>query len=241
MSTADSRQEIPAALLLVLTAWSLLAAQALLAPGLGRGAAVLISFAAVTALVLASRRRGAGPATGRAAGLAGVAAFAGFASYPLWILLIGAAGAALGLRPTPPPARPSDPLLLVATLGLAPVFEEVLYRERLLLALRSRIGAGLAVAISSLLFALPHLEPWSVLGTSLVGLALGALMLAGRSLALCIGLHAGLNLAAVVCGIPPVRWVLPEPLALLTGAGALGLGLLTARRARPAVIPSVQH
>ena len=205
MSTAGSRQEIPTALLLVLTAWSLLATQAPLAPRLGRGAAVLVSFAAVTALVLASRRRNAAKLTGRAAGMAALAALAGFASYPLWILLIGAAGTALGLRPIPPPARPSDPLLLVATLGLAPVFEEVLYRERLLLALRSRIGAVPAVAISSLFFALPHLEPWFLLATSLVGVALGALMLAGRSLALCIGLHAGLNLAAVAFGIPFVQ------------------------------------
>jgi membrane protease YdiL (CAAX protease family) len=155
--------------------------------------------------VLTSRRRDAPRATGRAGGLAALGAVAGFASYPAWILLIGAAGAALGLRPTPPPARPSDPLLLVATLGLAPIFEEVLYRERLLLALRSRIPAVLAVAISSLLFALPHLEPWSMLATSLVGLALGALMLARRSLALCIGLHAGLNLAAFLFGIPSVQ------------------------------------
>jgi membrane protease YdiL (CAAX protease family) len=205
MSTADPRQDIPTALLLVLTAWSLLATQALLAPRLGRGAAVLLSFAAVTGLVLASRRSDAPKATGRATGVAALAALAGFASYPLWILLIGAAGAALGLRPIPPPARSSDPLLLVATLALAPVFEEMLYRERLLLALRSRIGPGLSVAISSLLFALPHLEPWSVLATSLVGLALGALMLARRSLAICIGLHAGLNLAAVLCGIPSVQ------------------------------------
>src|SRR5262245_10524852 len=132
MSTDDPQQDIPAALLLVLTAWSLLATQALLAPRLGRGAAVLLSFAAVTGLVLASRRRDANRTTRCAAGLASLGAVAGFASYPVWIVLIGAAGAAVGLRPIPPPAQTSDPLLLVATLGLAPVFEEVLYRERLL-------------------------------------------------------------------------------------------------------------
>ena len=241
MSIASSRQPILPALLLVLTAWSLLATQALLAPHLGRGAAVLLSFAAVTALVIATRRSQGDRAPGRAAGLAALAALAGFASYPLWIPLIGAVGVMLGLRPAPPPPRPDDPLLLVATLGLAPVFEELLYRERLLLALRSRIGGGLAVAISSLLFALPHLEAWSVLATSLVGLALGALMLAGGSVALCIGLHAGLNLAAVVCGIPPARWLLPEWLAWLGGVGTLAVGLLAARRGRPGVIASDRH
>ena len=232
MSIPSARQEILPALLLVLTAWSLLATQALLAPHLGRAGAVLLSFAAVTVLVVATRRRKKVRTAGHAAGLAALAALAGFASYPVWIPLIGVIGVALGLRPVPPPSRPDDPLLLVAVLGLAPVFEELLYRERLLLALRSRIGAGFAVAISSLLFALPHLEAWSVLATSLVGLVLGALMLAGGSVALCIGLHAGLNLAAVVCGIPPARLALPEPLALLCGAGVLSLGVLAARRGR---------
>jgi membrane protease YdiL (CAAX protease family) len=241
MSIASSRQQILPALLLVLTAWSLLATQALLAPRLGRGAAVILSFAAVTALVIATRRSEGDRAPGRAACLAALAALAGFASYPLWIPLIGAVGALLGLRPVPPPPHPDDPLLLVATLALAPVFEELLYRERLLLALRGRIGGGLAVAISSLLFALPHLEAWSVLATSLVGLALGALMLAGGSVALCIGLHAGLNLAAVVCGIPPVRWFLPERLAFVTGVGVLAAGLLAARRGRPGVIATDEH
>ena len=237
MRTAGSRQEIPTALLLVLTAWSLLATQALLAPRLGRGAAVLLSFAAVTALVLASRRRDGDRATGRAAGLAALAALAGFASYPVWIPLIGAAGVALGLRPMPPPPRPDDPLLLVATLGLAPVFEELLYRERLLLALRSRIGAGLAVAISSLLFALPHLEAWSVLATSLVGLALGALMLAG---ALGRALHRPARGAQPRGGRCAASrrpaWVLPEPLAL---AGRRGSA--RPRAARRAARSSCRH
>jgi membrane protease YdiL (CAAX protease family) len=241
MSIASSRQEILPALLLVLTAWSLLATQALLAPRLGRGAAVFLSFAAVTALVVATRRRESDRAPGRAAGLAAIGALAGFASYPVWIAIIGAVGSLLGLRPVPPPPRTDDPLLLVAILGLAPVFEELLYRERLLLALRGRLGRAVAVAISSLLFALPHLEAWSVLATGLVGLALGALMLAGGSVALCIGLHAGLNLAAVVCGIPPARWVLPESLALLGGVGAIAVGLLAARREPSGVIASVGH
>jgi membrane protease YdiL (CAAX protease family) len=241
VSLPTSRNEILPALLLVLTAWSLLAAQALLAPRFGRGAAVAISFAAVTALVLATRRREADRAPGRAAGRAALAALAGFASYPLWIPLIGALGIGLGLRPAAPPQRPDDPLLLFATLGLAPVFEELLYRERLLLALRAHVGAGAAVAISSLLFAIPHLDAWAVLATSLVGLALGGLMLAGGSVALCIGLHAGLNLAAAVCGIPPSRLVLPAPLALLGGATFLAAGLLAARRNRSGALASAGH
>jgi len=236
-----TRPELLPALLLVLTAWSLLATQALLAPHVGRPAAVLLSFSAVTALVIATRRRERSRTTRRAVALAALGALAGFMSYPVWISLIGGIGVVLGLRPVPPPARPDDPLLLVAVLGLAPVFEELLYRERWLLALRARIGGGFAVAISSLCFALPHLEPWSMLATGLVGLALGGLMLAGRSVALCIGLHAGLNLAAVVCGVPPTRLVLPGALALLGGAGILGVGLLAARQGCSGVVATDGH
>jgi len=236
-----ARRELLPALLLVLTAWSLLATQALLAPRVGRPAAVLLSFVAVTALVIVTRRRERKRTARRAVALAALGALAGFVSYPVWISLIGSIGAALGLRPVPPPPRPDDPLLLVAVLGFAPVFEELLYRERWLLALRARIGGGFAVAISSLCFALPHLEPWSMLATGIVGLALGGLMLAGRSVALCIGLHAGLNLAAVVCGIPPARLVVPAALAFVGGAGILGLGLRAARQADFEVVATHGH
>jgi membrane protease YdiL (CAAX protease family) len=241
MPTVRSRREILPALLLLLTAWSLLATQALLATLVGGGAAVLLSFAAVTALVVATRPRSQGRTSARALALAALGALAGFASYPAWIPPIVAAGSVLGLRPLAPPPRPDDPLLLVAMLGFAPVFEELLYRERLLLALRARLGSGLAIAVSSLAFALPHLEPWAVLATGLVGIALGAVMLAGGSVALCIGLHAGLNLAAIACGLPPARPVLPESLALLAGAGILGVGLFAARRNQPRANASDRH
>jgi membrane protease YdiL (CAAX protease family) len=241
MSSPSTHPQISPALMLVLAAWSLLATQAWLAQPLGRGGAVLLSFAAVTALVIATRRRDGDRAPGRAAALVALGALASFASFPVWIPLIGVAGVAIGLPPATPPPRPEDPLLLLAILGLAPVFEELLYRERLLLALRSRLGVGFALPISSLLFALPHLEAWSVLATSLVGLALGALMLASGSVALCIGVHAGLNLAAVVCGIPPFRLVLPAALALSFGAAILAVGLLAARRGRLGSIPSDGH
>ncbi len=226
---AAPRELLPA-MLVVVSAWSLLASQAWLAPRIGRPAAVLLSFAAVTLLVLATRPRVLPRNFGRASALCALGALAGFVSLPAWIALIGALGVALGLPPISPPPRPEGLLLLVALLALAPVFEELLYRERLLLALRGRVGGGLAVVISSLCFALPHLEPWAMLATSCVGLALGGLMLTGRSVALCIGLHAGLNLAAVVCGIPPVRFALPTALALVGGAGLTGMAVLAAQR-----------
>src|SRR3990172_1837075 len=50
--------------------------------------------------------------------------------------------------------------LIVASVALAPVFEEILYRDRLLLALRARAGTPVAVVVTSVLFALPHLQAW---------------------------------------------------------------------------------
>jgi membrane protease YdiL (CAAX protease family) len=224
-----AQRELLPALLVLLTVWSLLATQGWLGPRIGRPAAVALSFIAATALVIATRERESEHAPARALALG---ALTGFVSYPAWILLIASIGSALGLEPVPPPPRPGDTLLLVSVLGFGPVFEELLYRERLLLALRERVGAGIAVAISSLCFALPHLEPWAMLATGIVGLGLGALMLARRSVALCIGLHAGLNLAAVVCGIPPARFALPGALALVAGAAILAGGVLATRQRR---------
>ena len=39
----------------------------------------------------------------------------------------------------------------------------------------------------------------------LLGLVLGVVAHRGRSVSPCIGLHMGLNLAAVLCGVPPGR------------------------------------
>ncbi len=235
LERAPSPALLPALLLLV-SAWSLLAMQALLAPRIGNPAAVALSFGAVTALVIATRRPDGDRAPGPAAALCALGALAGFLSFPLWIASIAALGIRLGLPPAPLPQPPGDPLLLLAVLGLAPIFEELLYRERLLLALRSRVGAGVAVAISSVCFALPHLDAWSMLATLCVGVALGALMLAGRSVALCIGAHAGLNHAAVVCGIPPTRLALPAAFALACAAAVLALGLRVARERRSEIV-----
>ena len=71
------------------------------------------------------------------------------------------------------------------------------------------------MVVTSWLFALPHLEAWSMLGALLVGLSLGWVRLAFGCVAPCIGLHAGLNLASLLCGTPPMRFALPKSAALL--------------------------
>jgi membrane protease YdiL (CAAX protease family) len=168
--------------ILLFAVWDLLLLGRLASRWLGSECATLASFLLATILVVA-RHGWEEAATGRSLLAAGLGAISGWATHPAWVVSIAALGAAFGLPPRgwEGPHAPSV-ALVIATVALAPVFEEVLYRGQLLI------------------FALPHLEAWSVLGTFLVGLALGAARLLAGSLALCIGVHAGLNLAAVAWG-----------------------------------------
>jgi membrane protease YdiL (CAAX protease family) len=239
MTSARGRETVEAprpcisALSLLLGSWTLLASASLLAGWIGRDAAALVSFAAVAILVAGNRPRSARAPIRRGAL---IAAAAGFASYPAWAALIALVGLALDLPwhpPTPPGA--GSPALWIATLALAPVFEELLYRERLLPVLRARIGGPLAVVATSAIFALPHLEPWNVLGTFLVGSMLGTIFLVTESVWPCIALHVGLNVACLACGVPPVRLAL-APL----GSAALG-SLLLATSLRWHRVPPPGH
>jgi membrane protease YdiL (CAAX protease family) len=214
----------------MLAVWSLLLAGSVLDPLLGSGASVFVSFLLATALVLRTRTSGRPSSPGRAAALLAMGGLIGFAGYPAWVALIVWTGRQIGLPHAEALTAPRAPLLLFSTLVLAPVFEEILYRERLLTALTPLAGAPLAVLLTSALFALPHLTSWSVLTTFLVGLTLGVVAHCGRSVALCIGVHMGLNLAAVLCGAPPSGWLLPLPAAAMIGFGGLALLLRFARR-----------
>jgi membrane protease YdiL (CAAX protease family) len=188
----------------------------------------LLCFGAATALMLWARprRRRVSP-IGRArrwtlALALALTVAAGCLGFPAWASLVAGIGLGIGLEPLPPRAPGAGgPLLWLATVVLAPVFEEILYRERLLLDLRGAMGAPCALAASTFAFAISHLDAWSVLATACIGLALGVLALVTRCVWLCVALHAGLNLASVLQGAPPVR-LAP---ALATSA-ALGWTLL---------------
>ena len=173
--------------------WALVALAPLLAGAMQPAYAVLSSFGLCCGFAWA---RGLG------------ARFGGFASPRAWgpglglgwLILPGLAGAitglgrALGLPPPPVPQAPGEPALLVATVLLAPVFEEWVYRGQLLPALAARWGRPAGLALSSAAFALPHADAWPVFATFWVGLLLGALRGAGQGLGMCMGVHAGLNL-----------------------------------------------
>jgi membrane protease YdiL (CAAX protease family) len=204
-------------------AWSALLLGAGARARLGADVAALVAFGLALAALAATRARAAPRRPrARAFGIAVVGLVAGYASLPAcwtaclaWVL-------ALGL-PLGSPVEPGVGSLAgwTASVLLAPLFEETLYRERLLGGLAVRFGAAPAVALSSALFALPHAEPAAVAATFLVGLGLGALRRASGSLALCVGLHAGLNLAVLACGAPPQRAALDPLPAALAGAALL--------------------
>lgn len=93
--------------------------------------------------------------------------------------------------------RIADARMAFALVAVAPVFEEILYRERLLGALRSLWGAPAALLASSALFALSHPDPRVMPVAFAGGLVCGLVMLRTGSLAAVIGLHAGWNLGVV--------------------------------------------
>jgi hypothetical protein len=122
-------------------------------------------------------------------------------------------------------------MLWAATILLAPLFEEFIYRDRLLPALDRGFGALPAVVVSSLLFAIPHLHPWRLLTAFLGGLALGATRRVSGSIALCIGLHSGFN-AAALWARSPAAW-LPAAVPAVASAG-LGAWVLACALVSPA-------
>jgi len=121
---------------------------------------------------------------------------AGAFSYPLWAGAVTWSGGLLGLASR---ASVRAPGLLEAStmLTAGPIFEELLYRERLLPAVERCAGTGIALLASTAAFALPHLDPWSTLAAAWVGPALGTLYLITRNVWACVGAHAGVNAAAL--------------------------------------------
>ncbi len=189
---------LAASAILLFGAWDLLLLGRLASRWTGAEVATFASFVLATLVVVGTRVRGLREKR-RALLRVVLGTVVGCTAYPACVTSIAAVGLGLGFAPR----DPGDPrgigiALIVASVAIAPVFEEILYRDRLLLALHARAGAPVAVVVTSVLFALPHLEAWSVLGTFLVGLALGVTRLAAGSLSLCIGIHAGLNLASVL-------------------------------------------
>ena len=166
---------------------------------IGQESATLLVFALSAALLIATRR----PCLVRPrlpdVALLALSIAMGFAAHPPLCFAIAVLGLALGLDPgAVSPLGVSGFPLLIAVVVAAPVFEELLYRERLLDAIAATpLRTGGAILLTSALFALTHLTPWQMLGSFVVGVALALVRRFSGTLTACIGLHAGLNLHSV--------------------------------------------
>jgi membrane protease YdiL (CAAX protease family) len=223
------------ALGLVTCVWTALLVPALVRES-HRAATAIAVYAAALVPVLASGESLEGARRASSWGLAALGVLGGFLGYPAWIALSVALGIALGLpEGGPVPRWAGSPSSWVVVLLGAPVLEEALYRDRLLPAVAKGLGPGAGIFLSAALFSAPHLEPWAVLVTFELGLVLGMLRLGARSLAPCIGLHAGLNAASVVFGVPgtDLHPLSPVEGALLGSTLPCGAALLARRRAPP--------
>ena len=123
----------------------------------------------------------------------------------------------------------SWPRFFVTLLGagfLAPVAEELFFRGFLYTALRQRLGIAAAVTISSLVFAVGHIDALGVVAASFImGIALALAYEYTRSLWVAIAIHAFNNSLATVLvyllmlvqaylegqGIDPALWTSPLP------------------------------
>ena len=84
---------------------------------------------------------------------------------------------------------------------------------------------GVMLLATALYVALP-VAPWSPWGVATDAVLLGTLMLNGKSLPLCIGMHVGFNAAAVWTGIR--LWDAPLPLVEIPPALLAPVGVLVA-------------
>jgi membrane protease YdiL (CAAX protease family) len=186
----------------MLAVWSVLASGPVYSSLIGSELATLLVVGLSAALLVATRPPLALRPRPLDAALLALSIALGFACHPPLRIAIAALGLALGLAPdlAPSPDRAGLPLL-IAVVVAAPVFEELLYRERLFDAFAATpLGSGGAILLSSALFAVSHLTPWQMLGSLLVGALLALVRRSFGTLTTCIGLHAGLNLRSVFEG-----------------------------------------
>ncbi len=94
-------------------------------------------------------------------------------------------------------------LAILATVILAPVCEEMVYRGALLGGLTKKIGAIPALILSSLCFSLMHMNPEQTVYQFCLGFVAGYLAICTRSILPSILLHATNNLIAIATSFIP--------------------------------------
>jgi membrane protease YdiL (CAAX protease family) len=113
-------------------------------------------------------------------------------------------------------------LVLFGAVICAPLAEELLFRGYIYRGLERGLGAAAAVGLSSLAFALYHVDPVHVAGVLILGLWLGWLRHTTGSLWPCVAAHGANNLLWAV--VARAGWTLEPPLAVDAVAVALLVG-----------------
>lgn len=138
-----------------------------------------------------------------------------------------------------------SPIVLILTVTvIAPIYEEVIFRGILLKGMASKINPILALVVSSLFFALVHLNVPQGINAFLLGLIIGAIYLNTGSIYLCIFAHFFNNsLGVTISGT--FQLISGEYAILIRGeAFILGLMILIAtyrwyKQNRPGEVPDI--
>ncbi len=140
--------------------------------------------------------------------------------------------------------RPGGTLVLVMVIaGLAPLLEEFAFRGWMQRPMERRFGAPAAIGVTSVLFALAHLEPGGIAIRVAGGIALGYAVWATRSIWTGVALHMAWNLGVLAWGgifprfDPATRGPLLALPAALAFAACIALFAWTAPRLRAASRP----
>lgn len=92
----------------------------------------------------------------------------------------------------------SIPLFIISVIVIAPVFEEIIYRGIILELLYKRYGSLKAIAISSMLFAIMHLNIHQGVNGFFLGIILGFIYIKTNSLLLSIFVHFTNNFLVII-------------------------------------------
>ncbi len=119
--------------------------------------------------------------------------------------------------------RPSLALVIVTMVIVPSVSEELTHRGLLAGGLAPAIGRPLAIALSTLAFAVLHLEPARMVATAILGGAAGVLAMRGGSIWPAVALHATNNLIVALIGagaLPAIAAAIDHHAGLAVAAAA---------------------
>jgi len=91
-------------------------------------------------------------------------------------------------------------LFSLGAVFIGPVLEELIFRGIILNGLRVKYGNNLALIVSSILFAIVHIQPAQIITALLMGLVFGYIFIKTNSLGLVILLHSVANLTSILIG-----------------------------------------